>query len=247
MRREADVILTFTDFGSAGPYLGQMEAAVRREAPSACVIHLQSDAPACNPKSAGYLLAALANQFDAAVFLCVVDPGVGGTRRPLLIESRGQWFVGPDNGLFAPLLHQRQADEFSIYEILQHPSGAARTFHGRDLFASIAAKIYKKQYIKTKTKSKLEVGMEWQGDLYEFIYADHYGNLYSGVRGSCIDNSARLGVGEQQIAWAPKFDAVAPGEPFWYVNSCGLVEVAVNSGRADRLFSESINSIIKIV
>jgi S-adenosylmethionine hydrolase len=210
------------------------------------VIHLQSDAPACNPKFSGYLLAALASQFDAAVFLCVVDPGVGGERRPLLIESRGQWFVGPDNGLFAPLLHQRQADEFQIYEILQHPSGAARTFHGRDLFASVAAKIHKKQYIKTKITSKLEIGAGWRSDLFEFIYADHYGNLFSGVRGSCIDTSARLRVGERQIAWAPQFDAVAPGEPFWYVNSCGLVEVAVNGGRADRLFAKLINEIIKI-
>jgi S-adenosyl-L-methionine hydrolase (adenosine-forming) len=247
MNRESGLILTFTDFGSPGPYLGQMEAAVRREAPSASVIHLQSDAPACNPKFSAYLLAALANQFDAAVFVCVVDPGVGGVRRPLLIESRGQWFVGPDNGLFAPLLRQRQAEECRIYHVLQHPSGAAKTFHGRDLFASVAAKVHKKQYIKTQITSKLEVGTGWQSDLYEFIYADHYGNLFSGVRGSCIDNGARLVVGERQIAWAPQFDAVAPGEPFWYVNSCGLVEVAVNGGRADRLFSNLSKHIIKII
>ena len=77
MKNQPNTILTFTDFGTAGPYLGQMEAAIKQESVAASVIHLQSDAPACDPKSAGYLLAALANQFDAAVFLCVVDPGVG--------------------------------------------------------------------------------------------------------------------------------------------------------------------------
>lgn len=244
MKNQLNTILTFTDFGTAGPYLGQMEAAINRESASVSVIHLQSDAPACNPKSAGYLLAALANQFDAAVFLCVVDPGVGSERRPLVVESQGQWFVGPDNGLFAPLFQLR--GKMNLFQILQQPAGVSQTFHGRDLFASIAAKIVKKQFINMKKTTQLEAGMEWGKDLYEIIYADHYGNLFTGLRGSQVEHSARIHFMQHEISWAPRFDAVSLGEPFWYVNSCGLVEIAVNGGRADMAFANYRNKSISI-
>lgn len=245
MKNEINTILTFTDFGTAGPYLGQMEAAIKRESDAISVIHLQSDAPACNPKFSGYLLAALANQFDEAVFVCVVDPGVGGERRPLVVESQGQWFVGPDNGLFAPLFHQR--GEMNIYQILQQPRGVSQTFHGRDLFALVALKIIKKQYVALNNISKLEVGLEWQADLYEIIYCDHFGNLFTGVRGRQIRRSAVIHLADSLITWAPRFDAVKQGDPFWYVNSCGLVEIAVNGGRADLLFPKYRKEIIYIV
>ena len=245
MKNQLNTILTFTDFGATGPYLGQMEAAIKRESGAASVIHLQSDAPACDPKSAGYLLAALANQFDEAVFLCVVDPGVGSERRPLVVESQGQWFVGPDNGLFAPLFHQR--DAMHIYWILQQPRGESQTFHGRDLFASVSIKLIEKQYIAMEKRSKLEVGMAWSEDLHKIIYTDHFGNLFTGLRGRLIERSARIRIADCLLSWAPRFDAVKQGDPFWYVNSCGLVEIAVNGGRADLLFPEYRNKIIKIV
>ncbi|MEA3303260.1 MAG: SAM-dependent chlorinase/fluorinase [Pseudomonadota bacterium] len=245
MSNKLNTILTFTDFGATGPYLGQMEAAIKRESASACVIHLQSDAPACNPKSAGYLLAALANQFDEAVFLCVVDPGVGSERCPLVIESQGQWFVGPDNGLFAPLYQQR--DEMRIYRILQPPLGDSETFHGRDLFASVSAKILNKQYVTMENKSKLDVGSGWKKDLNEIIYVDHFGNLFTGLRGCLVQHSARVHIAGRELSWAPRFDAVAQGEAFWYVNSCGLIEIAVNGGRADMMFAKYRNEIIKTI
>ncbi len=244
MKNQLNTILTFTDFGATGPYLGQMEAAIRRESVAASVIHLQSDAPACNPKSAGYLLAALANQFEEAVFVCVVDPGVGSERRPLVVESLGQWFVGPDNGLFAPLFHQR--GEMNIYQILQQPRGVSETFHGRDLFASVAAKITEKQYIAMESVSKLEIGLEWDEDLREIIYVDHFGNLFTGLRGRKIQRSARIRIAGRELSWAPRFDAVKRGDPFWYVNSCGLVEIAVSGGRADLQFPDYRNEIINL-
>lgn len=245
MNNKLNTILTFTDFGATGPYLGQIEAAIKRESASACVIHLQSDAPVCNPKSAGYLLAALANQFDEAVFLCVVDPGVGSERRPLVVESQGQWFVGPDNGLFAPLNQQR--NEMQIYHILQPPLGDSETFHGRDLFASVAVKLLNKQYIVMESVSKLQIGSGWKKDLYEIIYVDHFGNLFTGLRGCLALHSARVHIAGRELSWAPRFDAVAQGEAFWYVNSCGLIEIAVNGGRADMMFANYRNENIKIL
>ncbi len=102
------MIVLFTDFGLHGPYTGQMKAVLHRMAPGISTIDLFADAPASNPKAAAYLLAAYSEWFAAGTtFLCVVDPGVGGTRPPVVLEADGRWYVGPGNGLFE--LIQRRA------------------------------------------------------------------------------------------------------------------------------------------
>src|SRR5438270_10168100 len=90
-----------TDFGLQGPYTGQMKAVLHQMAPGIPTIDLFADAPAGNPKAAAYLLAAYAQWFAAGTtFLCIVDPGVGGRRPPVILEADGCWYVGPGNGLF---------------------------------------------------------------------------------------------------------------------------------------------------
>jgi S-adenosyl-L-methionine hydrolase (adenosine-forming) len=90
------MIVLFTDFGLEGPYTGQMKAVLHREAPGVSLVDLFVDAPVGNPKASAYLLAAYAAWFSAGtVFLCVVDPGVGGTRPAIMLEADGRWYVGP--------------------------------------------------------------------------------------------------------------------------------------------------------
>jgi S-adenosylmethionine hydrolase len=93
------MIVVFTDFGLQGPYTGQMKAVLHQFAPAVPTIDLFADAPVGNPKASAYLLAAYAQWFAPGnVFLCVVDPGVGGTRPPIIVEADGRWYVGPGNG-----------------------------------------------------------------------------------------------------------------------------------------------------
>jgi S-adenosyl-L-methionine hydrolase (adenosine-forming) len=95
------LIVLFTDFGLHGPYTGQMKAVLHQMAPGIPVVDLFADAPVGNPKPSAYLLAAYAAWFAArTVFLCVVDPGVGGTRPAIILEADNRWYVGPGNGLF---------------------------------------------------------------------------------------------------------------------------------------------------
>src|SRR5438876_53212 len=95
------MIVLFTDFGLEGPYTGQMKAVLHQMAPGIPTIDLFADAPAGNPKAAAYLLAAYAQWFaGGTTFLCIVDPGVGGPRPPVILEADGCWYVGPGNGLF---------------------------------------------------------------------------------------------------------------------------------------------------
>ena len=134
------MMILFTDFGSSGPYVGLMRSAIAKYAPSEIAIDLLSDAPAFNPKASAYLLAALAPGFpDDATFLCVVDPGVGGERLPLIIKAGNQIFIGPDNGLFS--IVARRSSAVSAQKITWKPDYLSASFHGRDLFAPVAAMI----------------------------------------------------------------------------------------------------------
>jgi len=137
-RQVDSMIVLFTDFGLQGPYTGQMKAVLRQMAPDIPVIDLFADAPVGNPKASAYLLAVYAAWFPAGtVFLGVVDPGVGGTRPSVILKADGQWYVGPGNGLFE--LVQRRAGETRSWEIDWRPEHLSASFHGRDLFAPVAA------------------------------------------------------------------------------------------------------------
>ncbi len=114
------MIVLFSDFGSAGPYVGQMRAVLVRAAPDVPVIELFSDAPAFNAKASAYLLAAYCAEFEpGTVFLAVVDPGVGGPREAIALEADGRWYVAPDNGLLAVLA--RRADAAQWWRITWRP------------------------------------------------------------------------------------------------------------------------------
>ena len=132
------MIVSFTDFGFHGPYTGQMKAVLHQMAPGVPVIDLFADAPVNNPKASAYLLAAYAAWFPPqTIFLCVVDPEVGGARPPVIVEADGRWYVGPGNGLFE--LVQRRASETRSWTIDWRPERLSASFHGRDLFAPVAA------------------------------------------------------------------------------------------------------------
>ena len=112
------------------------------------VIDLFADAPVGNPKAAAYLLAAYAQWFAAGiVFLCVVDPGVGGTRPPIILEADRRWYVGPGNGLFE--LVQRRATTTRSWDIDWKPERLSASFHGRDVTRPIQLELPAAQPVTT--------------------------------------------------------------------------------------------------
>lgn len=231
------MIVLFTDFGLSGPYSGQVKAVLRREAPHIDVIDLFADAPALDPRRAAYLLAAYATEFPpGTIFLCVVDPGVGGERRPCIVAADGRWFVGPANGLFE-LVIRRSSQPARWWHITWRPPRLTPTFHGRDLFAPVAARLAHDQ-VPLGREGPIDEIREptWPDDLSEIIYVDVYGNAMTGLRASRVPADARLTAGGHTLVRAETFSAVPPGTGFWYENANGLAEVAVNGGRAvDRL------------
>jgi len=241
------MLVLFTDFGLAGPYTGQVKAALQRAAPEVPIIDLFADAPAADPRAAAYLLAAYSAWFEAGTtFLCVVDPGVGGARPSVIVEADGRVFVGPGNGLFE--LVRRRASQARVLEITWRPPGLSATFHGRDLFAPVAARLARGEPPPGESRDAGWLRQpQWPDDLAEIIYIDHYGNALTGLRAATLKADDRLAVAGRPLRRARTFSDHPPGDAFWYENSNGLAEIAVNQGRADRVLGLAIGSSVSIV
>jgi S-adenosylmethionine hydrolase len=241
------MIVLFTDFGLHGPYVGQVKAVLHQMAPGASVVDLFADAPVGNPKASAYLLAAYAAWFPAqTVFLCVVDPGVGGARPAIILEADGRWYVGPGNGLFE--LVQRRAGQTCSFDIDWKPERLSASFHGRDLFAPIAATLARGEPPPGRPRNDgADRRADWPDDLGEIVYVDHFGNAMTGMRAAVLPPNARIAAADRMLERARTFGDLPPGAAFWYENSNGLAEIAVNQGRADRDLGLAIGAAVRIV
>ena len=228
-------IVLMTDFGG-GLYVGQMRARLNALLPMTPVIDLVHDLPAFRPDLAAYLLPALVRDMpDDTLYLCVVDPGVGGERAALLIQTDSGWFIGPDNGLLAPLV--RRVPNACAWRIGWQPPVMSASFHGRDWFVPAAARLCQGLDLQIASlDTEALVGADWPTETPAILYVDHFGNLISGLNASGRDHRLWLQVGAERLPHARTFCEVASGAPFWYENAFGLVEIAVNQGRADQLF-----------
>ena len=236
------MIILFTDFGVQGPYLGQVEAVLSMLAPEQKVITLFPDLPQHNPKAAAYLLAAYSAGFpEDTVFFCVVDPGVGTfTDDPVILKLDGRWYVGPGNGLFD--LVARRASEITYHRIDWRPEHLSASFHGRDLYAPVCAMLANGVEVPV-TRQAWTDRHNWPDDLGEVIYIDTFGNCMTGLRANMLVAENSLVINDQHtIAHAQTFASVPVGQPFWYENANGLVEITVNCDSAQRVLGLHIGS-----
>jgi len=226
------VIVLFTDFGIQDPYVGQVKARLLELAPAQPVVDLLHEAPAYNAHASSHLLAAFAPTFPpGTVFLAVVDPGVGTLRDAAVVLSGGRWYVGPDNGLMS-VVSARNSDT-KLWHIVWQPAVLSASFHGRDLFAVIAAEIARGEFPADKLQEVAKLHVEFDvGDLARVVYLDHFGNAWTGIRGAHIPKNVRVSVRGEHFKHSESFGFVSRGEGFWFVNSAGLVELAVNRGNA---------------
>ena len=239
------MIVLFTDFGLEGPYIGQLQAVLQQQAPAIPVINLFSDLPPFEIQGAACLLPAYTAGFPTAtVFLCVVDPGVGSARPGVVVKADGRWYVGPNEGLFALLV--RQSGKVECWQ-LPEPDRVSASFHGRDVFAPVAAQLARGSSVpgESVAVSSLEQA-DWPDDLFRVVYIDHFGNAITGVRACAVTANVLLEVNGQSIKKARTFSDVSPGGVFWYENANGLVEFAVNCGRADAVLGLETGTVFKL-
>ncbi len=236
-------IFLFTDFGFAGPYVGQMIGAIAALDRRLRVIDLMHDAPRMRPDLAAYLLPAVCRDLpEDAVVVAVVDPGVGGARAALCLECDGRTFIGPDNGLLSRL---HGIERLAVID--WRPALLSNSFHGRDLFAPVAAMHAQGRAVAAHPlELAAMVGHDWPARLARVVYIDAYGNCMTGIPAQDLPSAHRLRVGDSWITAATTFGDVAPGTPFWYRNSQGLVEIAANRASAAELLALELGDKIRL-
>lgn len=227
-------VFLFTDFGYAGPYVGQMSGAILSHAPGSPVISLMHDAPAMRPELAAYLLSACCRSLPVgSVVVGVVDPGVGGERAALMVETKDLMLIGPDNGLLS-----RVQGITRVQRIDWRPESLSVSFHGRDLFAPAAAMLSVGESLaRTAIAYEQMVGSDWPDDLSHIVYIDAFGNMMTGVSAENCNDNNQIDISGHRVEYAETFCKVPPGRLFWYRNSLGLVEISANRSSAASMLS----------
>lgn len=243
MKHPVQRLVLVTDFGE-GLYVGQMRACLDALLAGMPVIDLVHDLPPCRPDLAAYLLPALVRDLPGgSLYLCVVDPGVGGEREGLIVHAWGSWFIGPDNGLLAPLLQDDK--QAWVQRLGWRPPAMSASFHGRDWFVPAAARWCAGADLElTSLDPGACVGADWPRERALVIYVDRFGNLLSGLGAVGRSTASGLLVGDRLVPHARTFCQAPIGEAFWYENAFGLVEIAVNQGRASDQLGLALGDVI---
>jgi len=241
-------IVLATDYGVAGPYVGQLKSAICNIAPNALIIDLIHDLPAFNPKASAYLLASYLEHIpEDSIIVGVVDPGVGSNREPIILEGNGFTFIGPNNGMFS--ITARKLVDIKLSKIIVTDKYVSKTFHGRDIFAPVAAKIISN--VETKLESFQTgnfIGAEWPDNLFEIIYIDHYGNAVTGIKlDRTFDTNKVFIINDYKINYNEAFFCADGNECFWFCNSSNLLEIAAKQASAKNILKLSIGTKIKAI
>jgi hypothetical protein len=239
------IITLFTDFGNDGLYVGQMHAVIAASLPDVKVVDLCHSLPLQNIKSAAYLLPAYSHYLPpASVTVCVVDPDVGGTRPHAVCLADGRWFIGPDNGMFDVLAQHTDHFEKTYFT---WPGQVSSSFHGRDVYAPAACLLAEAGTSDVlDCKDVVQAESDYPEDLPEIVFFDHFGNAITGLRRSSLPKEVSIAVAGQDLSEANTFSDVIEGNCFWYENSNGLVEIAVNKGSARDKLNLVLGSTVEV-
>lgn len=246
-------ILTLTtDFGTADPYVAQMKGAIYEVTRQIHIVDLTHEVPAHDIVSTAFTIRAAATSFPArSVHVVVVDPGVGTDRRPIMVSSLEQYFVGPDNGVFS-LLYEADPGHKVYHITAEHylREGISSTFHGRDVFAPAAAHLSKGIGIENfgePVEDPVKIDLPRPKVTQEgrvratVIHVDRFGNLITNVTRGAFEallkktgKSGVKGAGSASAAsgMVKTYGEGQDGAPFFLFNSSNHLEVAAKRGRA---------------
>ncbi|MFB6160870.1 MAG: S-adenosyl-l-methionine hydroxide adenosyltransferase family protein [Haloferacaceae archaeon] len=239
------MITLASDFGS--PYPAAMRGVVARRC-DARLVDVSHDLPRGAVRVAAFWLRFCLPEFPPAVHCAVVDPGVGTGRDVLVVRAGEHALVGPDNGLLFPAA-RALADDPEPF-VADPGSPASTTFHGRDVFAPLAAAVHEVGVADLESLDRVAPAenpvdlrlpdADVSGDVArgEVLAVDDFGNVVTNVPGDVLDGRAgeRVRVDGASAPVVETFGAVAPGDPLVTVGSHGNVECDVNDGRGDEAF-----------
>ena len=252
------VVTLTTDFGTRDPYVGIMKGVLATRAPAATLIDVTHGVPPRDVLAGALVLRHAVPYFPAgAIHLAVVDPGVGGPRRALCVETTHGFLVGPDNGLLS--LAAPAGDILRIVHLTEQRfflSPPSRTFHGRDVFAPVAAALATGTRpsalgVEVAGLERLDVpAVRGEGTTLhgQVLYVDHFGNLVTNVPAAVVEGRDVV-VHFRDTAvhgLSTSYAAGVPGEAVAVIGSWGLLEIAVRDGDARVTLGASIGDPLRI-
>ncbi|MBI5666160.1 MAG: SAM-dependent chlorinase/fluorinase [Nitrospirae bacterium] len=237
---ETPIITLTTDFGLKDPLAGLMKGVIQRINPNARIIDITHNIQRHNIFEASQVIAMSYKYFPSTtIHVAVVDPGVGSMRRPLLVVTEDHYFIGPDNGIFSPIFEDLKSNFFKVYHVTASHyflPMLGSTFHGRDIFAPIAAWLSKgvesfklgeeiDDYVKIPAPKS--VTSDSNTVTGEIIALDNFGNAISNIKTEDLAGLADVNSKE-------KFTVEFNNEPlslvsFYAENETGKLSAIINS------------------
>ncbi len=252
-------IALLTDFGTKDYFVGAMKGAILSINERASIVDITHEIPPQVVLSASFTLRACYKDFPfKTIFVAVVDPGVGSNRKAILVETENYFFIAPDNGLLSFVFDEEE--NFRVRELTNQKFFAAkvsRTFHGRDVFARVAAHLSKglnptefgaeiKDFIHIKTVRPRKIsGQEIEADI---IHIDRFGNLITNLIQTDLPENFTLNINGKVIDKLQSYFAEAErSELFMFLGSAGFLEVAAFQDSAEKLLNVQINQKVLLV
>ena len=255
--KKHQIVVLLTDFGVADQYVASMKGVILSRAPRANIVDLSHDITPQNITQAAFVLWSSHSYFPkGTLFVCVVDPGVGTSRRILCADTGHYKFLAPDNGVLKYVLAAHKTSKVTavVNERYFHDT-PSRTFHGRDIFAPVAAhmlegiapmklgprvrpKYGKEEFVQvTATRNTSYAGC--------VLHIDHFGNVVTNFACTIVPKNSILTIGRKSIRQS--FDAYGDarsGSPFLIIGSSGLMELSVRNGNAARALNARLNQLL---
>ena len=266
--RANPIITLLTDFGTNDEYAGTMKGVILSVNPYANIIDISHHIDPQDLSQAAYLIKSCYRYFpEHTVHVVVVDPGVGSDRSIIALKMQGHIFLAPDNGVLYPLMGEGRIESIiNVDNSSYFLESVSQTFHGRDIFAPVAAHISKGVEIKKigspidqKNLGRLSIQKPYisdKGDLVgTIIWSDRFGNLITNID---IDSIRKLGkedigkslevmIGENKIlGLSLNYKSVRLQSPLAIIGSHGYLEVAVNCGNAKHYFMANKGDTVRV-
>jgi S-adenosylmethionine hydrolase len=246
------IVTLTTDFGLRDSYVAQMKGTILSIALRVTIVDVTHAVSRHSIVQGAFVLSDVWRRFpDGTAHVAVVDPGVGTDRRPIALEVDGQYFVGPDNGLFSSILETAEREKFTWRGVVLtnrdywRARDVSSTFHGRDIFAPAAAHLVNGTHLShlgdpltDPVRLTLPTMHTEEGALHgEIVYVDGFGNCVTNIPADALhavgSSSMRIASGTlADVPLATTYALVPEGAPLALVGSHGYLEIAVRRGNA---------------
>ena len=265
------VVAFMTDFGLDDGDVGVLKGVALGIAPDAQLLDITHTVAPQNVASGAWILSASYRYFPrGTVFVCVVDPGVGSSRKPIAVAAGDWYFVGPDNGLFSYVFAEQPVHSVvTLSQSAYHLPQVSSTFHGRDIFTPVGAHIASGvalselgPTVDPVTLQRLDLGLATrQGNEVQdarILHVDHFGNLvtniplhlvpdlFSSSRVEATLTHQKVGISERRPFFSDSTQS-QDTQPFLFGDSSGYVGIAIRNSNAARTLQVSYGDAMTFV